>query len=197
MKLKNIFLVLIMCTMIILVGCTRKVEKIGGNDQNKTNNSKVDNKKEKKDQADKQKEQDNIENVKTAVLYFPDDNAEFIIPEARIIKSYDPILLLNELQKGSIIQNKTYMFSNDIKIKDVKVKDKIAIINFDESIYGKINGTAGETLTLASIVNTLTLNKPLGVDKVRFEVNGIPMETLGGHVDISLPLGPMKEYIVK
>lgn len=210
MKLKNVLLILVMSTMVILVGCTRKV---GNNDVNPKNNNKELSKQDKviddkvvddKDNDDKKpetpKEEVKIEDkevLKTAILYFPDDNAEYVIPEARIVEKVEALELLHELQKGSVLRDRTYMFSKKININSVKVEDKIAIIDFDESIRGKINGSAGETLTIASIVNTLTLNKSLGIDKVRFSQDGIPMGSLGGHMDTSLPIGSMKEFIKK
>ncbi|SHK52735.1 Sporulation and spore germination [Hathewaya proteolytica DSM 3090] len=182
MKSKLVTMLAIMVMAFSLVACTKK-----GNEAVKPST-----------QNSVQEENGNSESKKEVFsLYFPDDNAEYVVEEKREIENPDAMKVLKELQKGSVERNKKFMFSDDIKIKNVDIKDKIATIDFDESINGKITGSAGEILTINSITNSLILNESLGIEKVRFTQNGKLMESIGGHVDTSEPLGPSKEMIKK
>ena len=50
-------------------------------------------------------------------------------------------------------------------------------------------------MALFSIINTLVLDKELGVTKVQFLVEGQKVETIGGHYDVREPMSEDKEMI--
>jgi len=64
-----------------------------------------------------------------------------------------------------------------------------AYVDFSRELAtGHSGGTAGELLTVYTIVNALTENLP-GVTGVQVLVDGKEMDTLAGHVDLRNPLG--------
>jgi len=54
-------------------------------------------------------------------------------------------------------------------------------------------GTAGELMTVYGIVNTL--GELPGVKQVRITVEGRPLETLAGHLDLREPLAPDPDLV--
>jgi hypothetical protein len=65
------------------------------------------------------------------------------------------------------------------------VNDKLAVINLNSAFAeGHPSGIGTETLTLASLVDTLSVNMP-SIEEVRFLVDSKPRETLAGHADLS------------
>lgn len=82
------------------------------------------------------------------------------------------------------------------KVRSIHFANGIARIDFSPEIVRNFcGGSAGELLLVGSIVNTLTEIR--GVEKVRIMVNGRPIESIGGHVDLSEPIGRMNELLKK
>ena len=95
---------------------------------------------------------------------------------------------MNELIKGPTAQSGLYAtIPPGTRLMDIKIEDGLATVDFSEAIKSKHpGGSAGESLTIGSIVNTLTQFPT--VQKVQILVEGRVVETLAGHLDISKPL---------
>jgi len=82
------------------------------------------------------------------------------------------------------------------KVRSIHFANGIARVDFSREIVKNFRGgSAGELLLVGSIVNTLT--EIQGVEKVRIMVNGKQIESIGGHVDLSEPIGRMNELLKK
>lgn len=82
------------------------------------------------------------------------------------------------------------------KVRSIHFANGIARIDFSPEIVKNFRGgSAGELLLVGSIVNTLTEIR--GVEKVRIMVNGKQVESIGGHVDLSEPIGRMNDLLKK
>lgn len=94
-------------------------------------------------------------------------------------------IILEELKKGPRVANAQSMFTKDLTIRSVTVKDGIAYVDLSsENLYGASIQEIGIT---QQIIYSLT---ELGnIDKVQFLVDGAVRESLMGHGDISYPLG--------
>lgn len=80
----------------------------------------------------------------------------------------------------------------DTEVEIVSIKDGVCTVNFSNEIT-KVNvGSGGEGMVLSAIV--ATLGQFEGVDAVLILVDGQPMETLAGHVDITGPLPDENVY---
>ena len=111
------------------------------------------------------------------VLYFSDDQAMYLLGEKRNIEKPTAKSIVGELVKGPSAQGKgtTKLYGTlpaGLEILDVKVKENIAYVDFKGNVSEKIAGSAGEKMALFSIINTLVLDKKLGITKVQFIVEG-------------------------
>ena len=83
-----------------------------------------------------------------------------------------------------------------VKLKNVKVKEHIAYVDFDDTLIKKNKGgSAGEILLVGAIVNTLT--EFPDIQKVQILVGGKKVETIAGHIDVSEPLSRSEQIIKK
>ncbi|MGL5478912.1 MAG: GerMN domain-containing protein, partial [Clostridium sp.] len=76
--------------------------------------------------------------------------------------------------------NKKSGIPKKTKVYSVTIKDKIATVDLGrEFLDPQTNSSAGATAKVYSIVNTLCLNKNLGIDGVMFLIDGKKSETIG------------------
>ena len=74
-----------------------------------------------------------------------------------------------------------------LRIRSVTVEGDLAVVDFDgELVRRHPGGSAGEILTVFSVVNTLT--EIPGVRRVAWRIDGRAVETLVGHLDLSRPV---------
>ncbi|MBI5587837.1 MAG: GerMN domain-containing protein [Deltaproteobacteria bacterium] len=131
---------------------------------------------------------------RTVNLYFSDDEGLHLKAEKRGIKK-GPLeteaaeaaeALLEGPKNGGLAR----AIPEGTRLLGVRVKDSTAILNFSsEIVKNHPGGTSGEMQTIYSIIDTLTLNFP-EIKAVQILVEGKKVETLAGHIDTSLPLGP-------
>ena len=76
------------------------------------------------------------------------------------------------------------------------LEDGTAYADFSSELkQGIVGGSAEELLAVYSIVNSLTLNIP-EIRRVGILINGKPVDTLNGHLDLRRPLPPDSSLIV-
>jgi len=126
-------------------------------------------------------------------LYFGDDQATYLEPEERMITRGDEPLeqaVVRELIKGPQKQGLVKTVPAETKIISLTVADGVAKVNFSQEFQTKHwGGSAGETMTLYSVVNSL--GELPGIDQVQFLLEGEPKESiLNGNMDTSAPLEP-------
>lgn len=137
----------------------------------------------------------------TVTLYFPDEQAMYVVPEKREITVKDDKsiaqIVIEELMKGPTVPGLTATsIPKDAKLLSAEVKDGIAYVNFSkELIENHVGGSTGEMMTIVPIVNSLT--ELPGINKVQFLVEGKKEQTLAGHVIFDEPFERMEEWIKK
>ena len=86
----------------------------------------------------------------------------------------------------------------DCALESVFVRDRVALLNFDEKLNSRHFGTTGELYALNSLYRTVTANVE-GVDGVVILIDGRMSQTLagdGGHVAAGFPLyGELGRYV--
>lgn len=98
---------------------------------------------------------------------------------------------------AALIKDPSRTIPEGTRLLGVSVKEETAFVDFSSEIMkNHPGGSSGETQTIYSIVDTITLNFPK-VKEVQILVEGKAEETLAGHIDISLPLGPDRDIIKK
>ncbi len=111
----------------------------------------------------------------TLVLYFSDENAEYLVAERRNIEiaSGDTIekAVVNELIKGPTEAGRAKTIPQETKLLSIETKNNVCFVNLSKEFVDKHpGGSTGERLTIYSIVNSLT---ELGtIDKVQFLIEG-------------------------
>lgn len=128
------------------------------------------------------------------VLYFGDSQAEYLHPELHTVEfesEPDSVKIaqqiVNELIAGPIDDNLIPTIPPGTKLLSLVIEDEIAYVDFSEEL--KTNhwgGSAGETMTITSITNSLTELEAIG--KVQILIDGEKQESLAGHWDIQEPL---------
>ena len=123
------------------------------------------------------------------VLYFADEDAQYLIPEYRKIKGAEGTARQSiiELIKGPANSELYPTVPSTTRVNNLYISDGIAYIDLSSEIINRHpGGSAGELLTVYSIVMTLTSFTE--INKVQILVDGNSEETLVGHVDTSMPL---------
>lgn len=130
----------------------------------------------------------------SVVLYFADNQAEYLTAEKRAVEIKEP--LTTEKQAAAIVkalitgpQTKGLFptIPPETSLLSVKINNSTAYVDFSQEMISKHwGGSAGETMTIYSVVNSLTELKE--IKKVQFLVNGKQQESLLGHWDTSSPI---------
>ena len=124
-------------------------------------------------------------------IYYPDDAGMSLIPVTRQIKIakdedkyFEVCKLLTEKPKE---KNLTKIFPSHAKINSALLKRDTVFVNFDGSITENfVGGSTGEEMLINSFVQSLTEFPE--VKQVKFLINGHDVETLSGHMDLSVPI---------
>ena len=135
------------------------------------------------------------------MLYFGDDQAMEVLPERRRVEvPGDPAqrestaaLVVKELLKRPQDPLLRKTLPPEAKLLSLEVANGTAYVNFSKEVQTKHwGGSAGESMSLLSLVTSLTQLDPLtsssAIIKVQILVEGKSVETLAGHFDITKPL---------
>lgn len=174
----------ILCSLLTIsfIGCG----KSGANSNEVDQKEKPAVASEKKDTDKEAAEKQENEKKQTATkisLYFVDDQAMYLNKEEVELEEVTPEILIQKLKDGPKEKNHYAAVPKDLDIK-INVKDNVAYVDLAKDVAKKINGgSTGESMFVYSIVNTLTLNKDLGINEVKFLIDGKDTETINGHMD--------------
>jgi len=127
-------------------------------------------------------------------LFFADEASEGLVREGRVIDPCDDLSdclesILEELINGPVgdlapVLPVTGMFNS------VSMDGSLARVDFAPELLEALPaGSNSELLAAYAVVNSLAFNYPQ-VQQVRFTIDGKPLETLKGHLDIRNPLAP-------
>ncbi len=138
-----------------------------------------------------------LEPETTLLLYFSDENSEYLVPERRYvdISGGDPIekRIVEELIKGPAEMGHVKTIPSEVKLLSIETKDNVCFVNLSKDFIDKHSGgTTGEKLTVFSIVNSLT---ELGtIDRVQFLIEGEKREEFI-HMTFNEPILRNKNWI--
>lgn len=121
-------------------------------------------------------------------LYFGDDQGEKLVREVRTFPKTESVATsaVEELIKGPT-QGGAATIPEGVRLLGVSIKDGVADVNLSkEFVDNHPGGSAGERMTVYSVVDTLTELRT--VKQVRFLVEGATVDTIAGHMDVSQPI---------
>lgn len=129
-------------------------------------------------------------------LYFSDNNAEYVHLENRdvlVVDGQTARAAVEELIAGPRASGLVPSIPAGTRLLNIYIRDRTCFIDFSrEFIVNHSGGSAGEMITLASIVNTLTEFDT--IDRVQILVDGKSGETLG-QILLDHPLERMADLI--
>ena len=145
---------------------------------------------------DKQKQQE-VKMLTIEVYYSNEDGTKLtgVTREIEVTPYKDKYTAAVEMQMRAPKEKELIdIFPKSAKLRSVKVQGETAIVDFDSSTAkGFVGGSTGEEMLVGSVVNTLT-NFP-EIKEVRFLMDGKKLETLAGHMDLSMPIKRMTELL--
>ncbi len=140
------------------------------------------------------------EQVKTLKIevYYPNEDGTKLVGVSREIEVSslkDKYTAAVEMQmRAPKEKDLVDIFPKSARLRSVTLKGETAVVDLDGStVRTFVGGSTGEEMLVGSVVNTLT-NFP-EVKEVRFLVDGNPVETLAGHMDLTMPIKRMKGLI--
>lgn len=131
------------------------------------------------------------------VLYFSDNQAMYLLPEERSLtpgRKTLPEAVVQALIAGPRLPGRTRTIPEGTRLLSLKVSNGIATVNFSRELKTKHwGGSAGELMTVYSVVNTLA--RLPGISQVQFLLEGERIESLTGHMDLTQPVTPRWDIV--
>lgn len=138
---------------------------------------------------------------KSVTLYFSDMQAEYLVPEVRNIKLNDGekvekviSVVFEELKKGPASDEMGAVIPENTRLLSAKIKDGVCTLDFSKEFVDNNMGSAGEMMTLYSIVNSMT--EIPEVKKVQFLIEGTVREVYL-HSSLDMPYERNQDIIKK
>ena len=101
---------------------------------------------------------------------------------------------VKSLMQGTKEKNQSVIIPKQAKLRSVKMEGGVAKVDFSQDLVKHfVGGSTGEEMLVGSIVNTLTEFPE--VKQVQIFIEGSPVETIAGHMDLSVPLERMKDLL--
>ena len=119
-------------------------------------------------------------------LYFATPDAMYLKPETRIVPGEDFYYeVLGELIAGPQEEGLVRTIPEGTEIREIVRENETAYLDFNNVLRDQHpGGSAGERMTVYSIVNTMTAVP--GIQEVYILIEGEEIETLAGHMDLTL-----------
>lgn len=121
------------------------------------------------------------------LLYFPDKNLEFLVPEERYVEMNKSLerTIVEELIKGSYDESNPKIIPGGTEIKSITIKEDTIVVDLSKH-FGKIEGgNKAAELAVYSMVDSLTVIP--GIKNVVLKINGKDDERLGENIALDKP----------
>ncbi len=133
----------------------------------------------------------------TVVLYFPDENGEYLVPERREIELQASIsverVIISELAKGPATEGLVRVIPSDVNLISIETTDGVCFVNLSGDFVSSVaSSSASTTMALYSIVNSLT--ELDGISSVQVLIDGKTGVEFGNYV-LDVPLAKNQTLI--
>lgn len=128
-------------------------------------------------------------------LYYPTSDASRLVKIKKKVETKEPYAkAVKELIEGTKEQDLIGIFPEGVKLRGITLEKGIARVDFSEELIENFTGgSTSEQLLVASLVNTLTEFSE--IKAVEIFVQGKPVETLSGHLDLTEPVKRMEKFL--
>ena len=138
------------------------------------------------------------EETLSVTVYFPNEQGTKLLASARKIQTSAAkdkyTAALEALLAGPQDKGQTAIVPKKTQLRSVTLKNSTAVVNFSKELQTNfVGGSTGEEMLVGSIVDTLTEFPE--VKNVHILVEGKNIETLSGHMDLSVPISRMKDVL--
>ena len=136
----------------------------------------------------------------TVRVYYPNDDGSRLVAVSRKVKpeggtdKYTAVM--RSLMLGTKEKGQSTIIPRQTKLRSVKVQGGVAKVDLSGDLVKHfVGGSTGEEMLVGSIVNTLTEFPE--VKSVQILIDGNPVESLAGHMDLTMPLKRMESILPK
>jgi spore germination protein GerM len=135
--------------------------------------------------------------TRSITLYFGSTDGENLVDESRTIQARrhrdeEVEAVIAELVRGPQSSGAVRTMPANTRLRSAFYDEEqhLLYLDFNQALVGdEMAGSTTEILTLAAILRTIAIDFP-EVTAVQFLINGLEVETLGGHIDLTRPLRP-------
>jgi len=129
------------------------------------------------------------ETISVTLFYGTQDGYMTSVMRALQTEEVTVDILLAELLLGPMDESLVPVLPEGTQILNVtRDEDDPSLVTVDLSSEARqVQGSLGEMLAVYSIVNTLAANDQLGIERVQITVEGSTVESLNGHLDLTVP----------
>lgn len=128
-------------------------------------------------------------------LYFASADGQGFVREDRTIavavrRDVEVEIVLGQLLSGPRTKAAVHVFPRDSKLRQAFYDEerRLIYLDFNGALVANLNpGSAIEIAMLGSVMRTLAADFP-EIERVQFLIDGLEVETLGGHLDLTRPL---------
>ena len=196
-RMKYILLAMMTLALLVTAGCDPNNEKgtVNGSSASVSGNGAVSAGSAAVSSADKKEAAKELD-IK---VYYPDDQGLKLVAVKRTIKTDAAgkyAAAMKSLLTGTKQKGQTTIIPKQAKVKSVKVKGDTAYVDFNQDLVKHFTGgSTGEEMLVGSVVNTLTEFPE--VKAVQILIDGHSVETLAGHMDLTVPIKRMDAIVQK
>ena len=130
-------------------------------------------------------------------LYFSNSTGNRIVKELRNVHYSTNTTLekvvLDQLLAGPMNSRLNKVLTDDVKVLDIKVREKTCTLNLNQNFLNTAKGAAESSVVIYAIVNSLC--DDLGVDRVQFQVEGNSDVVFGDSLSLAGPFHRNSEII--
>lgn len=141
---------------------------------------------------------DNRHDEGIITLFFADKDANFLLIEERTVEGegeITPKVAFKALIEGPAAKGRFATIPKNTKLLSLEIKDKIAYVNLSHDFKENyLLGSAAETMTIYSIVNTLTGFSDIRA--VKFLLEGAPLVIEGSNFDFKVQIFERNEDLI-
>jgi spore germination protein GerM len=135
--------------------------------------------------------------ARAVTLFFGNSAGDGLISETRTIsarrhRDEEIEVVVAELLAGPTRGGAVRTFPPDTQLRQAFYDEaqRLLYLDFNRALVSQaMGGSAMETLTLGALLRTIAIDFP-EVESVQILVDGLEVETLGGHLDLTRPLRP-------